>query len=412
MSYNKLTQKEWETTAKSAKKRFVADIMGTRPTRREISSGMYNDEAISLLEWLGLVLLIAIAVVTGFKMTALAIPFAASFYPAETPAIVVTVFAVSMATVFVLISTSGLIYYQIMNEYDAEVQRLKAKHPRLSFTGGWRGAVLASTMFTGIMFFALGMSPEASGILALVAFGLAWYLGGLPTNLLEYVSPRLYLILTYLTSLWLLFVSSAGDGSFFERYLIVIAEVALAYLVAGLIQKRTNWRATVNAVYTDKTNAYDNRLTAYAHDSDYLQILYIQIRETLVNVQRRIRSEEGGKYMTGKPNAYLSTADANVVETAVLSEYKRMVRGGERFAAIISGAKNIVPQPQAEPKDNEKRIPPLGDKYWTDENLHQSLLVRGITPADNYTEQDLARDYKDGFRARTVWRNGVKTRFA
>jgi hypothetical protein len=249
---------------------------------------------------------------------------------------------------------------------------------------------------------AVGVNTEVLGVVSGVVFIVSWYLGGLPVNVLQYVSPRLYHWLTYLTALWLLYVSSIGDGSFFERYLVVFAEVALAYLVANLLAKRSDWRATVTAAYTEQVATYDTRLEAHQTDKAYLQILYRELREELTYLKR-----QDGKKMR-RPNLGMETADAALVEKVVLSEYTRMT-GGQRFAEMLS-TEAAAPVEVAE--GVSRRTPPTGDKEWVVDTLMQDFIIRGKRPDDHYTQKHLAQDYEPGYKARTAWRAGAQEYFA
>ncbi len=409
MQYQKMQQKEWDKATRNALTRFTKEILGIRPTRGSASRNMYNSNPISILEWLGVMLLLAIGVVTAYKLIPIAFSFAASFYPATASSLVVQSFGMSMAVVFILLSTSGLVYTKLMDEYDPEIMRQKVKHPRLKFSGGIRGAALFGLLITALCVWALQLDIETTGIVAGLSFIVSWYLGGLPTNLLQYGSPRLYGWLTYLIFIWLLFVSSRGDGSFFERYLMVFAEFALTYLVANLIIKQADWQKLVTEAYTAQSTVYDSRLKAYQSDPDYLQILYRELREVLTYIERRGR-DGAGKLRKNRPNLFMETAEGEIVNTIIVTEYQRNT-GGQRFSALVLNRESIQAKPQAQANATEKRIPPLGDKKWTVNSLTNDFIMRGLKPSDNYGRTGLTHDYQATFNARPAWHDGAKEYF-
>lgn len=406
MSYSPMTMNEWDSTIDKAKNRFINEVLGSAPTRKSVAKTMHNVYAISLLEWLGLALLFCIAVVTAFKMVAVAVPFSRSFFHEDTPEGVLVLFAVSMSVTFILFSTSGLIYAALMDRYSEEINTQKKRNPKLIFSGGWQGAILGAGIVFSILFIAIKGELDYTLYTTVVVFGVLLYLGGLPTNLIQYLSPRLYHFLIYFTTVWLFVVSSNGDGNIFERYGIVFAEIALAFLVENIIEKNAKWSQAVHDAWKEAIKPYNERLNNFFTDKEFLPILYRELRESLMMLERQHPEKANKKY---RPNyALFNSHDNRAIDAAIMGEYKRHT-GGLRFAQNLTETEGA--EPQEETTQSKKRIPPRGDQFWTVDGLMKDFLVRGLNPNDSYSEADLRSDYESGYEARTAFRNGAKSYF-
>jgi len=398
----KFSQHEWEALQNTAKQKFIANVLGERPTFDKVNKQLYNNNPIGLLEWLALALLLVISIVTAFKMSSVALPFAESFFP-NAPQWVVASFQVATATMFILMSTSGLIYYKLMDETDPEVEVLKHRYNKLKFSGGWQGAVGVASIVGFLAYWIIGSSFDQTAVATVVAFVVSLYFGGAPTNLMQYLSPRLFLFLTYTTAIWLFSVSSHGNGTFFEKYLVVFAEIALAYLVANLITKYNKRSADVQEALEQRLKPYDDRLEGYETDPAYLRILYQDMREAFLNLLRPIPSDVDKR----RPRLYKPNAKIEDVDDALYTEYLRLT-GGLQFA------KRVLSQPDAEVVPQTvigKRRPPSGDQKWTVGTLEHDFIIRGLKPNDEYSEQQLATDYEGGYSARSAYRAGAKLYF-
>jgi hypothetical protein len=411
MNYARLSQPEMDAVEAQAKQRWITEVLGERPTKKSVAKTLHNIYAISLLEWLGFALLICIGVVTGFKMVAIADPFARSFFPPDTHPFILNAFSLSMCLTFIFLSTSGLIYAALMDRYSAEIETQKKRTPKLIFSGGWQGATLAALGVLALAFYSLNIKPEYAFGTALVVFAVTLYLGGLPINLVQYLSPRLYHFLIYFITVWLFVVSSNGDGNVFERYGIVFAEIALAFLVENLLEKRSKWSQAVHDAWVTATKPYDERLDNYRYDEKFLVILFRQMREAMMMLER---NHPDNKYKKYRPNYQLfNTADTKTVDDIIMTEYVRHT-GGNRFAKAVLKLDTVEEQraePPVEFVQPEKRIPPQGDTMWTPESLKKDFIVRGINPNVDYSEADLRNDYEKGYEVRAAFRNGAKTYF-
>lgn len=413
MNYAKLSMAEMDAIDIKAKNRFITEVMGARPTKQSVAKTLHNVYAISLLEWLGFALLICIAIVTGFKMVAVADPFARSFFHPDTNPTVLNLFSLAMCVTFILLSTSGLIYAALMDRYSSEIEVQKKRTPKLIFSGGWQGSTIAALGVLALTVFSLNIEMNYAIGTSVVVFAITMYLGGLPVNLVQYLSPRLYHFLIYFITVWLFVVSSNGDGNIFERYGIVFAEIALAFLVENLLEKRSKWSQAVHTAWQDAIKPYDERLENYKYDGKFLVILFREMRETMMNLER---PSSDNRYKKIRPNYRLfNEADTKVIDEIIMTEYIRHT-GGNRFARNIlkqaeAGVTAERVEPLTENSQAEKRIPPQGDTVWTPESLKKDFIVRGINPNVEYSEAHLRTDYEAGYDARSAFRNGARTYF-
>ena len=408
MTYKSLTINEWDKVVEKAKQRYFTEELGVRPTRKSVAKTMHNIYAISFLEWLGLLLLLCIGVVTAFKMIAVAIPFARSFYPPDTSIWILRPFEIFMCITFILLSTSGVIYAALMDRYAEEIEKQKRMNPKLIFAGGWQGAILLAILTASAMSLAMHTSIEYTIGVSGIVFFISWYLGGMPLNLIQYLSPRLYLFSVYFTIMWLVVVSMNGTGNIFERFSIVIMEIALAFLVENIIKKRANWTMAVYDAWKDAVKPYDERKTNFFTDKAYRPILYRELREALMHLERQHPEKRSQKY---RPNYDLfARGDNKEVDAVIIAEYRRHT-GGMRFAKAIDNITEEVVEPQAVLISQKKRIPHNGDTHWTVTSLTKDFLVQGLNPNAEYTEADLRRDYEGGFSARKAWREGARDYF-
>lgn len=406
--YTKMTLPEWDKTTQAARNRFITDVLGERPTRKSVAKTLHNAHEIDWLEWLGVIVLLAISIVTGFKMSAAAMPFARSFFNEATPEWIIASFQFWMAIAFILMSTSMLIYAKLMDEFSAAIEAQKRKYPKLTFFGGWQGSIGATMIVAAIFQWVIGASPDVIGVASLVTFIICLYFKGIPSNLLQFASPRMYQWLVYIIALWLFKVSTNGAGDVFERFTMVLAEIALAYLVANVIEKQNQWRKVVHTAWVEAYTPYDDRLANYFTDKDFLEILFREIRHTLTTLERRHPDKANQKY---RPNTrIMQEATSDQIDQMVLTEYTNNT-GGKRFvSAVLKGAEPL-PVSKNEEIRIGLRLPPRGDAHWTVETLQQDFQIRGIKPDAEYNEVNLFADYENGYKAREAFRSGANLYF-
>lgn len=409
MKHTNLNMTEWDKTVAKARERFITEVLGERPTRKEVAKNLHNTNKIDWLEWLGLLVMVAIGIVTGFKMTASALPFAASFFPAATNPVVIAFFQFFMALTFILMGTTLLVYAKLMDEFSPEIMNQKLKNPNLKFFGGWQGSIGAAIIVAAIFSWVIGAKIEIVAGSAAVTFLVCLWFGGIPTNLLPFASPRMYQWLVYIVAVWLFKISSKGVGDIFEQYVIVLAEIALTFLVAKIVQKQELWSQVVHSAWVEKTTPYDKRLAEYQSDKDFLEILFRELREALMGLER-VHPDK--TYKKHRPNyRMMAEASSEEIDAIIMAEFVRHT-GGKRFASALLNGTEQEPEPQVELTEPKKRIPPQGDRYWTVDNLVQDFQVRGLKPDAEYSEKDLNDDYQDGYAARGAFREGARLYFS
>jgi hypothetical protein len=322
-----------------------------------------NDNPINVLEWLAFFLLVAVGIFTGFKVVSLASPFAMSFFANANNKQLVDSFVLFTGVVFVLMSTTGLVYFKLQSEDEATLKAQKA-HPIK-----WRN--------------------------------------GVPINIwqIPVFSPRLFPLLTYFVAAWLFVVSSVGHGTVFEKYLPVVAELALTSLVADMLLKLRLRNIEINTVWRKRIEKYDDKLKALDYQPEYLTIVFQELREAVLGLER---TDPKSRFRKWNPNSWLEFTSGENMRKAILSEYNRLT-AGLHFA-------NDVLTEEVYTEDEEtthpgKRVPPANDKMWTVNNLRLDFKVRGLKPSLAYSEKDLAQDYMAGYGARTAWRKGAKLFF-
>lgn len=405
MSYTPLNQEERQSVKERALSGF-SDLLG-KPKRDDVRKELYNPYALNVLQKLSLLLILVVAVVTGYKMTSIAIPFAYSFFDYRN--IFIDLFAGGMALSFILMATSGLIYFKLMDD-DPMVEQLKRKHSYIKWTGGWQVSTVSASIAFLFFYYVVGYTLEVSAALAGFSWVVFIYKGGFPSNILQWTAPRLFNFLVIVIFLWLAQVSTYGMGTVFEQFVIVFVELALALVVSQVLTQMRQWDALVNEHYTARRKSYDEAMTNYSTDSRYLAILYRELHEAIVYLRRR----SSNKMVS--PNIHLEGKDE--VAEYVMREYERMTAGSS-FATQVLARSKVVATPEQEVATKEllptnedgKYLPPHGDEYWTADALRNHFASRGLDPKGKYTESDLALDYAAGTKARTAWREGAKTYF-
>lgn len=361
MEYTKFSNAEWDKIQQAAKTKWETAILGKRPDFKTVAADLPNRFAVTPLEWVAMLVLLVLTIYTSYKVGALAIPFAErligdlSGHTYISP-LVGSSFKLVTAVLFMLLATPSLIYFKLLDK-DPEVMKQKKETAHR----GW-----------------------------------------LRRLSLDYITPRLPYMITYLSALWLIYVSTYGGGSPFERFLPVIVEIGLAQLVGTIMQKRADYRNLVWSALADRVPSYETRKRNYELDPDYLKILYQTMRDAIIRVQRQ------GKF----PNRELETIDGKVMDRILMDEYRRLT-GGLYFANQVTRGSEEVDYPQIPDPviyTNGKRKPPHGDNKWTPETLVFDLRKRGV--GTDYSEKQLSVDYAAGYGARSAWRNGAKEALA
>lgn len=368
---------EWTKTEAKGKTDFLATL-GKRPTFNAVSKLVANRYVVTSLEYVASFVLFMLFIFTSFKVGALAVRYSNNLLhsildthvngvlvPAAIDREVLWWFAFVTIVMFILISTPGMIYFKLYDHDPSNVKAKEATAIKIDY-GGWYA-----------FFSSLGR--------AIVRM-----------SSLDWITPRLPIVITWACIVWLFYVSDHGDGSVWEKFLPVAFEVGLAQLVGNLLDKRAAYRQVVFDRLDEETAKYDQRINEYERDPLYLRKLFNAIRENLTNLRDR-----AGQL----PNAFLETAPAVTVNRAVLEEYRRFT-GGQQFADMVRAMK--LDEITKEADSTEKRKPRDG-KNWTPATLFADIQARGIT--GEYTETNIRNDYDKAYEPRSAWRNGAKDKY-
>lgn len=362
----KLRLNEWQAIQARAKKLWLANSLGERPTFDAVKKNLPNPHTISALEWLAVVVLIVLTAFTSYKVGALAVPFATHTLETltqHTPLAdwVQTTFIGVTALLFMLLATPSVIYFKLLS-HEPEVSAEKRETRQTKWYMRWT---------------------------------------------LDYLTPRLPSLIVYISVGWLVYISSQLPGTAFEQYLPVVVEVGLAALVGNILRKRADFNKIVTDALFEKTEPYDTRLKSYETDGAYLRTLYQVMRE---EVSKLKRPEPNGRGY-GQVNAWLEAADDQVVYRILSAEYRRLTSGDQFAHAVVAG----TPETQEENEPEQNRImlrkPPMGDQFWTPDTLAHDLRVRGLDPQAGYTEEQLRNDYDSAYKPRSAWRGGARKQF-
>ncbi len=363
--FHKLRLNEWQAIQTQAKKIWMRDVLGVRPTFNEVRSTMPNVHSISALEYLAMLVLIVLTLFTSYKVGALAVPFAQHTLETLTQHTaldqwVQVTFTIVTAFLFMLLATPSVIYFKLLShepEITIEKRDTKALH---------------------------------------------WY----SIFSLDYLTPRLPGMIVYFSIFWLVYISSQLPGTVFEQYLPVVVEVGLAALVGHILKKRKDFNDIVNDALAEKTKPYDLMWANYETEGAYLRILYQVMQEAVVKIKRL----DPAARREVQVNAWLEAADESVVYRVLSAEYHRLNQGNSFAQDVISGEVATQAEPVAD-EIRTKRLPPAGLRAWTPETLCHDLRVRGIDPAAGYNEDQLAKDYETAYKPRSAWRGGAKALF-
>jgi hypothetical protein len=372
-NYARLTQKEWRGVQTSTDSQYKK-LLGNPPTRKDIEKKIENQYATNALQKLAMFLLLVLAVFTGFKVGALAVPFAVNLFEHLTgdadkiDSRIIAVFTIVSFGLFWLLSTPGLIYFKLLS-HDARLltQRENTK-------------------------------------------GYKWY----ERFSLEWISPRLPSLMTYVIMAWLFAMSIAGGGTIFEVFIPVLAELALAQLVGDILEQNAAYQRVISDRLRLEREAYEERL-ADKQDKERVAIMSGIMLETMMNVVRDNK----------KPNAFLDKAEKHIIKSVLSTEYERLtvvdnfvaeVEARNEVEPIVNTSTDVssvveTPKLTSTPKPTTKRLkPPRGAKKWTVEAMVHALQVAGKDPS-NYNERNVKQDFEPAYNATGVWRKGAKKAF-
>lgn len=354
----KFRQSEFDTIKAVTYSKYKK-ALGQAPTKKAIKKQLPNPFTINSLEWVAFILLIVLTLFTSIKMGLVALPFVDRMVVtlgqhAPIDPLLVVLFKVVAITLFIMLATPALIYFKLLSD-----------EPNL------RKRIDETAYYE-------------------------WY----RKLSLSYITPRLPAILVYAVVAWLVFWSSQLSGTIFEQYLGVIAEVALAQLVGNILSKRAEFQRAVTLAWKQEYDAYQNRLTQYEQDREYLKTLYQVMREQFIHLTRK----EPGTKRSVQPNIWLLSAEDITVDRYLDAEYTRLT-GGNEFATRVTSKVTDVSNKVTEA--TSEGIKPPDGLGWTKEQLYTSIRSRGFA---TYSRKQLATDYAKGYGAYTLW-GSIKDKF-
>ncbi len=381
-NYVRLNRKEWKNILSTTDSEYKR-ALGNTPTRAAIRAMIDNPYATNFLQKLAMFLLVVLAVFTGFKVGALAVPFAESLLEHLTNEATIdnritAVFTGVTFFLFWLLSTPGLIYFKLLS-HDERLNKQRED------TANYK-----------------------------------WY----EMFSLEWLSPRLPSVMTYIIMAWLFAISIAGGGTIFEIFIPVLAELALAQLVGDILEQNASYERIISDRLKMERTAYQTRLNN-PEDGTRVSILSSVMIEVMMNVQRNGQ----------RPNAFLEKADKDTIKYVLETEYDRLttadnfiqsvnnkvlqregISSGE-LPALSPDTTNLVGSTPARPQvrttanvSKTRYTPPNGAKKWTHATLLHRLKVIGADPA-KYNEGTLSKDFAPNYNATGVWRKSVKSTF-
>jgi hypothetical protein len=377
MNYARFRLDEWTALQKKAHDAWVKNHLGKPPDKKSIRKTISNPFFITMLEWAAVAVLAVAMVFTFLKMGVSAVAYVEDLVEAlghgqPVHEAIRGIFSVTAIIFFGLLSTPGLIYFQLFDRDDKEIQHLKEETARKAARyQKW-----------------LGVSPYIFT--------------------LEYLTPRLPGLMVYAITIWLIYISSAGNGSFFEKYVPVIAEVAFAHLVGDIISKRSAFSRLVTQKYDEQLLNWELRRDNYETDKTYRKTLYQYMREGLAGIKRTV----GGKDTQINRNWVEVEASAADLHNAIMSEYLRL-NDGDNFADQIDDFRKhqgSAPKAAASVESLPFRLPPNGQTAWTPSSLLTDLRIMNFKPSE-MNEAKLKEVYGGEHKARQAWRGGARDHF-
>lgn len=366
-----MSLKEWDQLVATRKRVYEKSLGDKPPKYSAVAKDIPNRDPINILDWVFMLLMIVGLVFTSIKIVAAAVPYAhlvlANMTQKEGPIDpnVANVFIVVAAIMFVLLAGPSVIFNKIVDHLPATQEAKRRTAMRFDRRPeGWYEWIVVFPLYV------------------------------IRTTLsLDWLTPRLPGVITYVSIGWLIYISISGGGNVFEMFLPILIEVGLADRIAGIIEKVANYRSLVLDAWEQRLKRWKQRRLGYMTDEKFLEGLFSDIRDKLINLVK------GGQ----RPNAWLENADPQIVDDVILEEFRRYT-GGQAFASRVKEldySKALV--------QGDERVPPNGAQAWTAETLYTDLMQRGVS--GEYNESKLDADYGSKYKARTAWRTGAKAKY-
>lgn len=394
-----MTQKDWDNLVEQRRRKFEraisekkrAGLLGrflsrfsdnfqvyTAPSLKTVAEEIPNRDPINIMDWVIILVGIIGFIFTSIKAAAAAVPY-----------------------------SEGVLYAMLHTEGMTKAQALATVNPDIRTAFAWITAAFFIALLTPAVIFFKIVDHTAHTKAQKAATAIV--IDRWPENLrewivlpfyalyrmlsLEWLTPRLPMVITYASIFWLIHINITGGGNVFEMAIPIFVEVALAQSIAAILEKTANYRALVLDAWEQRMKRWKYRRQNYMADQTFLEGLFADIREKLIAV-----SKQGTR-----PNAWLEHADAQVIDNAVLYEFRRFT-GGQVFAERVKEldyTKALV--------QGEERVPPNGAAAWTPDTLFIDLQQRGVQ--GEYNESKLDADYGSKYKARAAWRGGAKQKY-
>lgn len=363
----RLSLKSWYKVAKKADKRYVDEVLGGKPSRRSISKKNPNRNGVNIMEGFALIFMAFLMFFAGFKVWPTAAAYATEFFSStdaqELPKIASDFFMWATIFVLALMNTIGFVFFKLQTE-DEEILAKQAKYP------------------------------------------IVWKRVGdirLPVNIwdINVWSPRMYEALTYLVLIWQVAIAITGINHYdqpiewLNAALPVFSEIAMATLVATVMRKVRERSIEIDKLYRAQFDEFHKRYEVRHNDERYLTIIFQELREKLVGMNRQ-----------------LEMLNSEKMREFILSEYDRLTAGIDFALDVFNLRKEragivttiIEDNVEAQAVHDGRRKPPNEAKEWTIDTLINDFRARNLSPLNEYTEAHMLRDYAEGYGWRRAWR--------
>jgi hypothetical protein len=314
-----------------------------RPTRQDVQRNIVQREYVNAIEIIAFFVLFVVGAWTAFKVTLVAIPTAEYFVEVLTQGygvseVVKGAFTLTTILMFILLSTFSLIYFKLLDE-------------QVTAAGGkWR-ARRWSDYFT-----------------------LTW------------ITPHLPSIMVYFTVAWLVVLSSSPQLyplTVFERYLPIIAEVALAYVVGNILHKRSVNARVVTDALTRQLNEYERKWQKPQHEVEYKKALYSRYSEAIKNL--RVRDNEDRRKFIYPYN--------NITEEEMFALVNEAYRSYKNLTMFEVDAEEAAAAAAGRGKGGATKLVPNGAN-WQPRELAEALVgVGAVIENERHLKDFVSSDY-------------------
>lgn len=366
-----LTLTEWNNLVSARKSKFYTELGKRPPTYKQVAAAIPNRDPLDVYDYVWLLLFIVGFIFTSIKVAAASVPYSDGvlLHMSNDGYIVPwvhTALQFFSASLFILAAGPSVVFFKIVDHLPS-TQAAK-KQSEMVFDRspqGWYEWLIELPIYV---------------ITTVFSF--------------EWLTPRLPGVITYMSIGWLIHISVSGGGNVFEIVLPLLIEIGLADRIARIIEKVGSYRSLIVDNLEQRQKRYAQRKQDFMNDKQFLQAFHADVREALTKLKRN----------GVQPNAWLEHADSDVIDQAIVSQYRRYT-GGLHFAEAIQNLNYEVKLSQA-----EVIVPPNGATAWTPETLFADLQASGRSGLT--TETYINEHYGNKYGARKAWRTGAKEKYA